>query len=120
MPNILDARRTYASTLAFIPGRDELPFLLNERRLFGCGVEVGVKEGEFSEHILREWWGAHLISVDPWLEGAPERDVDVASVPQAMHEAFYHKTVQRLAPFGTRSSIWRMTSAKAAARIPHH
>jgi FkbM family methyltransferase len=120
MPNIFDARRTYASTLAFIPGREELPFLLNERRLFGCGVKVGVKEGEFSEHILREWWGAHLISVDPRSADAPENYVDIANVPQEPHEAFYRKTVQRLAQFGTRSSIWRTTSAEAAARIPHH
>src|SRR5919108_5651286 len=100
MPNIFDARRTYASTLAFIPGRNELPFLLNERRLFGCGVEVGVKEGEFSEHILRGWRGAHLISVDPFVEGAPEHYVGIANAPQTMHDAFYRKTVQRLAPYG--------------------
>ena len=108
MPNIFDARRTYASTLAFIPGRNELPFLLNERRLFGCGVEVGVKQAEFSEHILREWWGAHLISVDSRSENELQAHAD------------HRSAVQRLARFGARSTIWRTTSVEAAARIPHH
>ena len=46
MPNIFDARATYASTPAFLVNRDELPHLLNARNLVGCGVEVGVNEGE--------------------------------------------------------------------------
>lgn len=120
MPNIHDARRTYAGTLAFVPSRDELPVLLDARGLFGCGVEVGVKEGDFSEHLLRHWRGSHLISVDPWMEDAAEAYVDVANVPQAVHEGFHAKAVRRLAAFGGRSSVWRTTSAEAAERIPHH
>jgi hypothetical protein len=120
MPTILDARDTYITSLAFVSERVELPVLLNQRLLFGCGVEIGVKEGEYSETILKYWRGQHLISVDPWREDAAEAYVDVANVAQAEHERFYRTAVARLAPFGTRSSIWRMTSIEAAARVPRH
>lgn len=120
MPSLYDARDSYGSTLAFVPERGELPLVLNARGLFGCGVEVGVKQGEFSEHLLRHWQGAHLISVDPWLEDAADAYVDVANVPQALHESFFQETVARLAPFGARSSIWRLTSLEASERIPRH
>ena len=120
MPTIIDARDSYASTLAFLPTRDELPVLLNRRRLLGCGVEVGVKEGEFSDVLLRFWRGRHLISVDPWLEDRPENYLDIANVEQATHERFYESARARLERFGDRSSIWRMTSLEAAARIPRY
>jgi FkbM family methyltransferase len=120
MPNIADARRTYSATLGFVATRDELPIVLNERALLGCGVEVGVKEGEYSEHLLRSWQGCHLISVDPWQEDAPDAYLDIANVPQQVHESFYDATVRRLTPFGARSTIWRTTSTEAARVVPHH
>jgi FkbM family methyltransferase len=120
MPTISDARDTYATTLAFVGSRDELPLLLNKRRLFGCGVEVGVKEGEYSETLLHGWRGRHLISVDPWLEDDPSAYVDIANVPQSQHETFYRTACARLARFGDRSSVWRMTSIEAAERLPRH
>ena len=117
MPNILDIRDSYLSTLAFVPTRTELPVLLNERRLFGCGVEVGVQLGEYSSTILKYWRGMHLISVDPWLADDPGKYVDIANVPQSQHELRYQATCAKLAPFGSRSSIWRMTSLEAAPKI---
>jgi hypothetical protein len=120
MPNILDVRNTYRSSLAFITTRAELPVLLNERRLFGCGVEIGVQEGRFSEQLLRYWSGRHLVSVDPWLTDRAENYLDIANVPQQAHDSFYEATRKRLSRFGSRSSIWRMTSIEAAERIPHH
>ncbi|MEO6444239.1 MAG: class I SAM-dependent methyltransferase [Gemmatimonadaceae bacterium] len=120
MPTILDIRDSYRSTIAFLPTRTELPVLLNERRLFGCGAEIGVKEGEFSATILKYWRGRHLISIDPWLEDAPDAYVDIANVPQTQHEHFQAAARARLAPFGDRSSVWRMTSADAAPLVPRH
>ena len=120
MPTILDIRDSYRSTLAFLPTRTELPVLLNERQLFGCGVEIGVKEGEFSATLLTYWRGRHLISIDPWLEDAPDAYVDIANVPQSQHEHFYSSARARLEPFGDRSTIWRMTANEAAPRIPCH
>jgi hypothetical protein len=120
MPSILDVRDSYRSTIAFLPTRTELPVLLNERLLFGCGVEIGVKEGEFSASLLKHWRGRHLISVDPWMQDAPDAYLDIANVEQPQHERFYETACKRLAPYGARSSVWRMTSLEAAARIPRH
>jgi hypothetical protein len=103
-----------------VPSRAELPHLLNERGLVGCAVEIGVKQGEFSELLLDRWAGRHLISVDPWTEAPVEEYVDVANVPQSEHDAFHAETCARLARFGERSSVWRMTGEEAAARVPHH
>jgi hypothetical protein len=119
MPTIEDARDTYAGSLAWVPSREELPGLLNARRLLGCAVEVGVKQGEFSQHMLSHWRGRHLISIDPWIEDTSGAYVDIANVPQVEHEGYLAETRARLAPFGSRSSIWRMTSAEGAERIPH-
>ena len=100
--------------------REELPFMLNRRGLVGCGVEVGVKAGEFSELLLDRWEGRHLISVDPWLESPVDSYADVANVEQEAHEDFHRQTLDRLRRFGERSSVWRMTGSEAAERIPHH
>lgn len=120
MPNIADVRETYRSTLAFVPERAELPFVLNRRGLLGCGVEVGVKQGEFSEQILRRWQGRHLISVDPWRTFPAESYVDIANVPQEVHDGFMRETMDRLSPFGERSTIWRATSREASEVVPRH
>ena len=118
MPTLEDARDTYPTSVAWLATRSEFPHLLNQRQLFGCGIEIGVQHGEFSEVILDDWRGRHLISVDPWLTDASEQYVDIANVTQSEHNALYEETKQRLSRFGTRSSIWRMTSVEAASRIP--
>lgn len=112
-------RPLYRSRLVQLLDRQELPILFNRRGLLGCGVEVGVQAGLFSETLLGRWHGKHLISVDPWR--AADADYhDSANVPQAKHDANYEETVQRLAPFGERSTIWRMYGDEAAERILHH
>ena len=113
-------RATYGTPRPVLPVREDLPFLLNRRGLYGCGVEVGVKTGWFSEVLLDRWKGRHLISVDPWLADDPDAYVDVANVEQPEHERFYEETRSRLERFGERSSIWRMTSDEAAPKVPHH
>jgi hypothetical protein len=117
---VRSTRVTHRLKTAIMPIREELPYLLNRRGLLGCGVEVGVKRGEFSELLLSRWQGRHLISVDPWAEAPPEDYVDVANVHQAEHDAFYDETLTRLRGFGERSSVWRQTGEEAARAIPHH
>lgn len=113
------SRLTYRWSVAAIPNREELPFVLNARKLFDCGAEIGVGQGLFSDHLLAHWRGA-LISVDPWLEADPDDYVDVCNVSQDALEKCYGETTERLAKYGGRSSIWRMTSDEAAKRIPPH
>jgi hypothetical protein len=110
-------RPLYGRTLARVPARDELPALLNARGLLGAGVEIGVKTGNFSAHLLRDWRGTRLISVDPWLSAAPEEYVDRSNVSQDEFEEYYRITREKLAAFGERSEIWRLTSTEAAERI---
>ena len=113
-------RLTWATPWPVVAKRHDLPRLLNRRRLLGCGVEVGVRTGEFSEHLLAAWRGRHLISVDPWAEAPVEDYVNLDNVPQEAHDRLYEETVARLSRFGERSSIWRMTGAEAARRIPRY
>jgi hypothetical protein len=114
------ARLAYRSKHAVLPIRGELPFLLNQRGLVGCGVEVGVKRGEFSELLLERWHGAHVISVDPWQFAPAGEWDDIGNVEQEEQDGYHDETARRLSRFGDRSTIWRQTGEEAAARIPHH
>ena len=111
-------RRTYTTSLASIPSRDELPIMLNRRGLLGTAVEIGVKRGVYSEHLLRRWQGERLVSVDPWLSVDWEEYVDRSNVSQPEFDENYEITKQRLAEFGSRSDIWRLTSVEAAEKVP--
>ena len=111
-------RSTYRFTLRDVPTRRELPHVLNARGLVGCGVEVGVQEGDYSELLLDLWRGRHLISVDPWLAAPEDEYRSTDNVEQPVHEQRYAATLARLERFGERSSVWRQTSAEAAERIP--
>src|SRR5687768_15226017 len=95
-------RRTYSTSLAHIPDRDEIPLVLNRRGLTGQGAEIGVKLGRFSDLLLRSWQGEKLISIDPWLEAEPDEYVDHANVEQDQHEEFYRRTRELLAKHGSR------------------
>ena len=97
--------------------RTDIPALLNDLGLKGKGVEIGVQQGEFSATILEGWRGALLLSIDPWMEAAADEYIDISNVPQSKQEVFFATTRSRLAPFGRRSEIWRMTGDEAAERI---
>jgi hypothetical protein len=113
-------RWTYQKTIHRVPARDELPALLNARGLLGQGVEIGVKAGKYSDELLSNWHGAQLISIDPWMEAEWDEYVDRSNVAQGEHERYYQMTRERLAPYGERSSIWRMTSLEGAERVEPH
>ena len=104
-------------TLADVRRREELPVALNAGGLTGTALELGVRKGHFSEHLLKHWTGNRLISVDPW-EAAPADDyVDIANVSQDEHDSNYAETLRRLARFGPRSSVWRCDGARASERL---
>ena len=113
-------RFTYKSKITRVPARDELPALLNARGLLGRGAEIGVKIGNYSDELLSNWKGAELVSIDPWLSADPEEYVDRSNVSQQEFDRFYEQTRERLARHGDRSTIWRMTSVEAAAKVPDH
>lgn len=110
-------RFTYRRTITRVPARDELPALLNARGLLGRGAEIGVKLGVYSDSLLRSWHGEELVSIDPWLSADPDEYVDRSNVSQDEFDRYYEETRQRLSRHGSRSTIWRMTSVEAAARV---
>lgn len=91
--------------------RTVLPVVLNERNLLGEGVEVGVRQGDFSAHILRQWKGSKLWLVDAWLElpGYEEAHHD--------HEQNYRATLEKMRAFPGRYEIVRDLSVAAAVRF---
>src|SRR5258707_5695982 len=116
-------RRLEEVLLRTIPGyqisaRFQLPSLLNARRLFGVGVEVGVYEGWFSEYLLNHWRGKRLIAIDPWRQWTAEYSDD-CNLPQQHMDNLFEATVERLRRYGDRSDIWRLTSEEASARLSH-
>ena len=113
-------RFTYRSKITRVPARDELPALLNARGLLGRGAEIGVKLGAYSDELLSNWRGEELVSIDPWLSADPDEYVDRSNVSQDEFNSYYEQTCERLARHGARSSIWRMTSVEAAAKVADH
>jgi hypothetical protein len=113
-------RFTYPRTITRVPSRDELPALLNSRGLKGRGAEIGVKLGKYSDELLSNWEGEELVSIDPWLSADPEEYVDRSNVSQDEFDRYYEETQERLSRFGSRSTIWRLTSVEAAERVPDH
>jgi hypothetical protein len=76
-----------------------------------------VREGTFSDFILREWRGERLISIDPWEASPAEEYVSNDNLPQRVHDENYATTRRRLAAYGDRSSVWRTSSEEGSARI---
>jgi hypothetical protein len=109
--------RIEVADLAVVRSRNEIPDLLNDLGLCGCGVEVGVQEGEYSEVLLRAWRGVQLISVDTWAPDDPDVYRDIANVTHQEHEANLRVARDRLSRFSGRCDIWRMASADAARRF---
>ncbi|MBJ7519044.1 MAG: class I SAM-dependent methyltransferase [Solirubrobacteraceae bacterium] len=109
-------RPSYGRSLDNLAHLYEVGHLLNRRGLTGLGVEVGVKRGRTSAAILGSWRG-RLISIDPWQAAPTEEYYDTSNVTQDEHDSYYAETRQRLAPYGERSEIWRMTGNEGAQRI---
>ena len=104
-----------------ISTRKILPFYLNKHRLLGCGAEIGVQKGAFSEHLLRYWRGDALYCIDPWLHFNPAEYVERNdNVADEIHEDHYHETVKRLKRFGSRAQIIRAPSKEAALKFENH
>ncbi|MDP6794098.1 MAG: class I SAM-dependent methyltransferase [Verrucomicrobiota bacterium] len=95
--------------------RSDFPVFLNKCGLIGTGVEVGVQEGIFSEHILNHWKGSTLFSIDAWQNFDASEYIGIANRADDQQICLYANTTLRLRPFGERSIVWRMTSEQAAS-----
>lgn len=63
--------------------RGEIPNFLNRLGLLGEAVEVGVRDGDYSQWMLSHWNGKRYHMVDPWLEQDKKlyNDISNVSVP---------------------------------------
>ena len=109
---------TYRVGVPFVLNRGEIAAILNARGLTGEGAEIGVKHGQFCEYTLDHWRGRLLYAVDPWREFSRAVYQDIDNVPDDEQEKNYQITARRLARFGERARILRMTSDEAARAIP--
>ncbi len=110
-------RCLYRCCVPVVLNRGEIPNILNARGLTGDGAEIGVKHGQFSEYLLDHWNGRLLYSVDPWREFGRDEYHDDDNVAQREQDRNFEITRNRLARFGERSRILRMTSEEAAREI---
>jgi hypothetical protein len=110
-------RKTYSIGFPSLKSRREIPYFLNAKKLLGIGVEIGVKEGKFSEYLLSTWEGKKLISIDPWMTADADEYIDRANVSQVKHNDFYQEALDRLKKFGERSQTLRKKSLEGALEI---
>lgn len=96
-----------------MPVREDFPKVLNQLDLKGEGVEVGTLCGAFAEALLQAWQGQRLHCVDPWTEQLDTTNHDINNAPQAVHDRNHAETQRRLARFGERAKIHRLSSADA-------
>ncbi len=81
----------------------------------GVGVEVGVCEADLSELILQTVPCKKLYTVDPWRNFDPDVYPDsINDIPKEDFDKMHKKVVDRLAKYGDRQGVLRMTSVDAA------
>jgi hypothetical protein len=72
--------------------------MLNQRNLCGKAVEIGVKQGHFSDIILSTWKGLTLYLVDPWCEQAKQ----VYDESCHDYDTDFDICLQKMKPYGSR------------------
>lgn len=93
--------------------RNELPLLLNDLKLIGKGVEIGVECGYYSNIILERSKLKCLYSIDSWTEFSKEKYQDINNHNQQKHNQNKKETEQKLNQYKDRSQIRQMLSENA-------
>jgi hypothetical protein len=76
------ASRSLLSTFTRLQGfmnhqdRKDFPWLLAALGLTNVVVEVGVADGEYSQHMLENWAGSRYVMIDPWMHFADDTYLD--------------------------------------------
>lgn len=90
--------------------RAQLGLLLNALDLVGEAAEIGVLEGEYSEHLLYTWKGKMLHLIDPWDEYGANTPTFTS---KEGHDRRLVLTMKRLQPYKERYTVWRQMSETA-------
>ena len=105
--------RSEKSTVQYYESnRRNIVHVLHKHGLHGYGVEIGVKKGDFSKHLLQYWNCSKLFMVDPWCS-------QPMSVYDEMHDynADYEDCLKNVSPFPGKYEIVREFSHNAYQRF---
>jgi len=101
-----------------LKSRGDIPMFLNRLGLLGIGVEVGVRDGEYSQWILSHWNGQKYHMVDPWLEQDKKVYNDVSNRNQEGHDQLYNSVKNTMETrFPGRHEIHRDYSVNVANKL---
>lgn len=100
--------------------RAELPKYLNDLGLIGEGIEVGVRNGEHSKHILKFWKGKKLHMCDPWEHQDETLYKDISNREQSHQDSlFLDLQTFMKSYYPDRFELHRMYSVDAAKKFPN-
>ena len=94
-------------------GRRVITDILETHGLRGNGVEIGVKRGEFSKHLLQHWNCEKLYLVDPWIS----QDPSTYDETHHDHDDDFSKCLANVSPFAGKFEIVKDFSYNAADRF---
>jgi hypothetical protein len=94
--------------------RKHLTTILNAHKMNGYGVEIGVKHGLFSQHLLSDWKCEKLYLVDPW----EKQDGSVYDETHHDHDTDLSVCIDNLKPFVGKYEMIKDYSYNAYSRFP--
>jgi hypothetical protein len=77
-------------------------------------AELGVAEGYFSEHMLRDWGSSHHYAVDNWGTLPVTGD---GAFPQHWHDKNYETAIGKLKPYSDRVTVLRGLTWQMADQV---
>jgi hypothetical protein len=95
--------------------RNEFGYLLNNLKLLGSGVEVGVSTGGFSGQILKRWQGQKLYLVDSWRH--LDDYLDSFNASDEIMQCRYQLAHKRLINYSSRINWLRERSESASKQF---
>lgn len=101
-------------TTDYEKNRKHLTTILNNHKLNGYGVEIGVKHGIFSQHLLSDWKCEKLYLVDPW----EKQDDGVYDETHHDHENDLSVCINNLKRYVGKYEIIKDYSYNAYSRFP--
>jgi len=96
-------------TTGFERNRIALTDVLHAHGLNGYGVEIGVKQGNFSKQLLQNWNCIKLYLVDPWMSQSDS----IYDETHHDHESDYSKCLSNVRPFTNKFEIVQAYSHEA-------
>lgn len=101
-------------TTDYEKNRKYLTTILNNHKMNGYGVEIGVKHGVFSKHLLTDWKCEKLYLVDPW----EKQDDSVYDETHHDHDKDLSICIDNLKPYVGKYEIIKDYSYNACSRFP--